>query len=941
MSKNISRKGLALAVITAFGAAAFAGTPAHATVPVSLGDATGTGSSTILGETFKLKTLLTSAAIQAPTDRLKYIITDTSAKLALNAGTISGDTRSATTGVIIHDSGVAVAGTAAGNSALNFTSTGTTAFSVTVQAFVDFNGNNAVDAGEATSDVRTINFVTLATAAPAAALTVPAVTDTTLTAKVNFASDVNVGSINPAHFAVQYYSYDANGLVATAIDSNADNPNNITVAGVTGPTDATTNAFTSSTPSLTPAAGTLYGAQAVEAITNPATGGVEASGALLGGWTKVGSVSKASTASATIDAISNPAITASNNVNGLTIRPGAGSYVASAKATKATVAVANQVSTTVTVSASIASATESITVAGKVLTQAAPSATVTVTSDASGLFNFPVSASAGTAGDSFTIDAFQVVGQSATYTTASTTFTFTALTDASFVVVDTTANGTQQIVKGGAASVNYSVVDQYGAPVDGASYRLYSTVTGGASTQYVATSVTAGKATVSFTDNSTAAGSLSVATKLQKLSNLNWVDVKSANATTINVLDAAAATPVTLTLAGTGVAFNAVDTKNVNTAATPLVAAPTFTNYATLTANVKDGKVSPLNVAGVAVTFSAAGVQFKSGSVYSVGSITVLTDASGNAVVSAASNVTGDVTVTATAGSLSKTLVVTYTGSALETTVANAAWTLPSYVVPGAQTVTASVKLTDKYGNVVPVSSASILSLKASGLGTAGAAGTTSPAGVVTANTVLVAADAGTITFTLTYDANANGTVDTGDFTVVKTVKVANATVSAKASTGSAQVGSAVTVTVTVVDANGAVVPSTAVTFANNGAGYLVAGSATTNASGVATVQLVGNVGGSNSVVASAAGGSSAPVAVDFGNSDATLSVSGKRVTAAWSFAAGKKVVVSVNGKRVKSVVAADDTADSFSFNAKKGTNKVTVSVAGVVTDSLTVKVKK
>jgi len=47
-----------------------------------------------------------------------------------------------------------------------------------------------------------------------------------------------------------------------------------------------------------------------------------------------------------------------------------------------------------------------------------------------------------------------------------------------------------------------------------------------------------------------------------------------------------------------------------------------------------------------------------------------------------------------------------------------------------------------------------------------------------------------------------------------------------------------------------------------------------------------------------------------------------------------------VNGVRVKTLYPADDMVGSYSVSLKKGKNKVSVSVAGVTTDSHTVTTK-
>jgi adhesin/invasin len=150
-------------------------------------------------------------------------------------------------------------------------------------------------------------------------------------------------------------------------------------------------------------------------------------------------------------------------------------------------------------------------------------------------------------------------------------------------------------------------------------------------------------------------------------------------------------------------------------------------------------------------------------------------------------------------------------------------------------------------------------------------------------------------------------------------------------------------VTATATDAAGVPAAGVVVTFTVAGQGYLSTATATTNAKGVATVKLVSNVAGMNTVSAAANGTAvAATTAVTFGNADANLSFSKSKHSAIvnFEFAGNAKVVVSVNGARVKTVYPADDMVGSIKVSLKKGKNKVTVSVAGVVTDARTVTTK-
>jgi hypothetical protein len=72
MSKNLTRKGLALGAIVSLGASVFAGTPAFAADELTLAPFTGTAYKTIEGETFKLLTGLAPATPAGNVVQLKY-----------------------------------------------------------------------------------------------------------------------------------------------------------------------------------------------------------------------------------------------------------------------------------------------------------------------------------------------------------------------------------------------------------------------------------------------------------------------------------------------------------------------------------------------------------------------------------------------------------------------------------------------------------------------------------------------------------------------------------------------------------------------------------------------------------------------------------------------------------------------------------------------------
>ena len=222
---------------------------------------------------------------------------------------------------------------------------------------------------------------------------------------------------------------------------------------------------------------------------------------------------------------------------------------------------------------------------------------------------------------------------------------------------------------------------------------------------------------------------------------------------------------------------------------------------------------------------------------------------------------------------------------------------------------------------------------------------------------------------TLTLLADASGSVSfevyshkAGDATVTVTSGAASATGTAKtfvalaASTVSATVasasytsGRAVVVEFTTADKYGNAAAATG-TVTVTGAGYLVGGTSTigssvaitTGADGKGSVQLINGADqiGTAVVTASFFSGDAKKTAATtytFGQTDANLNISGKRVTADWVFAAGKTVSITRDGVTIRTFHPTANSADSFSFNLKKSkhAHRVTIKVNGVtITDA-------
>ena len=357
-------------------------------------------------------------------------------------------------------------------------------------------------------------------------------------------------------------------------------------------------------------------------------------------------------------------------------------------------------------------------------------------------------------------------------------------------------------------------------------------------------------------------------------------------------------------------------------------------------------------LAGVAVTISGAGLQFAVNpdndfTVYATDSITTTTDGGGYFGVSVWSHKSGLNSFTITSGALSQK-VEFYVDAPASNSGANVAITAPSFSLP-AKSILASAVVTDKFGNVVPDAPAS---LSVSGLGYPAdwfwTDNWTDNDGKLNNSVNVNLNEVGTLTWTATLNKDGDWSAVGAD-DIVKTATTvvalgalvpADAKV-AVASAATSQSGRAVDVTVTVTTAAGVAIPGAIVALSSTGAGYLGATTATTDAAGKASVKLVAGASETGDATVTATAGSvSASAKTTFGVTDANINLAGKRVTVDWSFAAGKRVVIYRNGIQIRNFVAASDASDSFSFNLKKGTRKIAVKVGGVTIDSQTYVIK-
>ena len=349
------------------------------------------------------------------------------------------------------------------------------------------------------------------------------------------------------------------------------------------------------------------------------------------------------------------------------------------------------------------------------------SVTVYGKTDANGQIKLVFANSSAVADESVT---FNVTSQGVS--TGSTTSTWKASVFSILNLDDQTAAGTARnvvAVTGGSATLNLLVQDQFLQPADSAAYRLVVANTGRTvSTSNVA--LTAGKAVVAVADGSIGSGSTTaVSISFQKLVSGTWTDVDSATyhdwagvtsnddlaVVTINWIAATAVNKLTLNADGANLPSSIAADYSASTTLATIAALDGRVSNATAPAVVAaekavvSGKVTDsLSSAareGAVVTVTGAGLLFKSGDVWSIGSASVLSN-DGTFSVEVYSASAGEKTVTVAVGAVTKTATLTFTGlGASKTNVLKA--TAGATTVQAGRAVDYTATVVDKQGNAV------------------------------------------------------------------------------------------------------------------------------------------------------------------------------------------------------------------------------------------------
>jgi hypothetical protein len=355
---------------------------------------------------------------------------------------------------------------------------------------------------------------------------------------------------------------------------------------------------------------------------------------------------------------------------------------------------------------------------------------------------------------------------------------------------------TRAVANGASYTFDLLVQDQFKAPA-GADIRLKAVVAGrSASTQIVA--LNAGRATLTVADAGLATtGDTTVNLSFQLATAGVWADVDTdsyndwdgagsgdlaavaikyytqTDALTLNA-DAAnypSTTAADYSAATTTKALTAVDARVSNAATSTVVAA----GKAVVSGNVANATTGAAK-SGQVVTITGAGLLFKSGDVWTIGSASQIA-ADGTFAFDIYSANPGTITVTVAAGSVTKTAKLTFTGASTTSKKLTVTPNAATYIA--GQTVLYTVKLTDGNGNAVdttaPAATPAAPYISVSYAGPGIISGSlpveTDADGIATVRIVTGVVDTQAAVLTVKYDQNYDGDfADEYDLTVSSSV---------------------------------------------------------------------------------------------------------------------------------------------------------------------------
>ena len=792
MTKNMTRKGLALGSAAALVVAGFVGaTPAYAafaTLDAGLGTS-GATQNGLLGQTFNL------ASTTDNFTQTKFYVTGASAAeltaIARDVTSLTTPTTGTSPAPVAYDEAVTITDQTDGldkAATLHFSTwaasefaqirvglTGvTTTRTITITPFIDnVVANGLPTAGEVSGTPVTLTFHKASEVT--ATTTIDAVTAgaTSLTSYVTLDKDVNLAAIEGGVKVL----FSENG---TAIGSSVD-----------AAYDSVSKKLKAAKTSITTSAIAVYSAQA-------RVGGDAAannSGSAVLSEVTTGKISNLS-ALTVAKGNSYLATFGTSPATADAIRAGSGTLVLSTNATTDSKAVAGA---TVTfsieeVTAGDLDAAGSITAGGKTVSGAPATAqktTVDVTTDADGKATLSLSYAALKNGNKFNVTISAISATGVATVAAPATKTFNAVNSVATAIVDVNKLGgsagdspVHATTKGGNVSVSYQLVDQFGQTPEG-THRVKVATKAGASAINSTIAVVSGVATLSFTDNSEANGAYASTASVERYDadTETWGSAIAGveEVSTIQAVSALpAATRVTVTETPDSTATSA--TNVLSSAALATVDARLSLNSVTLPAidaanSTLNGFVYGANgapQAGATVTLSAPGLMFVTNAApaeedghYSLGSTTIKTDANGAwGDVDVLSTVAGKHTVTVTSGSATTTTDVFF-GAAAANAGDKVTITAPVSVRSGS-TLQVSAIVTDKFGNPVDTTAGTgaadakiAISYTGPGLIVGTLPGETDKDGKLNFNVLMGSNDTGTFAVTITYQPTGSATATT------------------------------------------------------------------------------------------------------------------------------------------------------------------------------------
>lgn len=541
-------------------------------------------------------------------------------------------------------------------------------------------------------------------------------------------------------------------------------------------------------------------------------------GSVASAFEKTGVVASNGVAAKTASAVAIEGVASATVTTAGEVATGATSATFVAKVTDADgAAVAAGVDATITATKSSAG---TVTINGTTVTT---STVVYAKTDANGYVNIALTNSSGANTDTVTLDV-TVQGVAASQVIANWNDKVYSIVDLNDPAVVSAPARTRAVAEGASYTFSLLVQDQFKAPA-GADLRLKAVVTGNTEFQQIVP-LSSGKASLAVADGGLTTGDATVALSIEKLTGATWAALADASgvvwgtdasgsgdevgtvaikyytqtdALTLNA-DAAnypSTTAADFAAATTTKSLVAVDSRVSSTATTVVVAAGKAVVSGAVT-NASTGAAK----SGQVVTVSGAGLLFKSGDVWSIGSASQIA-ADGSFAFDVYSNNPGTKVVTVTSGSLTKTASLVFTGASSAVRTLTVSGT--QKVLPGS-TLQAAILLVDGNGNGVdttapattPASEYISVSYEGPGLLSGSALPTeTDKDGKASVRYLLGTGDRGVATVTVKFDKNFDGDfIDATDLTVVRQYLIG---VSAKLSGSTATVKNALGATIKVV----------------------------------------------------------------------------------------------------------------------------------------------